>query len=75
MKMSELKKLTDQIEKDTGRKVKLIGEVLSTGRPIIHLYLNDWLVGTFFLDELFEILIRYSFFINGLKYGKNPVEF
>jgi hypothetical protein len=75
MKMYELQKLTDQIEKDTNRKLKLIGEVLSTGRPIIHLYFNDWLVGTFFLNELREILIRYSFFINGLKFGKNPVEF
>ena len=75
MKMYELKKLTDQIEEDTGRKIKLIGEVLSTGRPIIHLYLNDWLVGTFFLNELHTVLIRYSFLIRSLKYGNNPVEF
>ena len=75
MKFYELKKLTDQIEEDTGRKVKLVGEVLSTGRPIIHLYFNDWLVGTFYLNELREVLIRYRFFINGLKFGKKPVEF
>lgn len=75
MKMSELKKLTDQIEEDTNRKIKLVGDVLPSGRPVIDFYLNDWLVGVFYLNELYSKLLEFSFLVNTLKFGKNPVEF
>lgn len=75
MKVYELKKLTKQIEEDTGRKVKLIGSSIPYGKVIIYFYLNDWLVHTYFLDELYSELITFSVLINALKLGKNPVEF
>lgn len=75
MKMYELQKLTNQIEEDTGRKIKLIGSTLSTGKPIIYFYLNDYLVFTYFLDELYSSLIRFATLINALKFGEKPVEF
>ena len=40
-----------------------------------HLYFNDWLVHTYFLDELYHEINTLSFVINGLAFGKNPVEF
>lgn len=75
MKMYELQKLTDTIEKETQRNVKMIGETLSTGRALIHFYLNDWLVYTYYLDELYHELNTFCLLINALKFGKNPVEF
>lgn len=75
MKMYELKKLTDQIEADTGRKVKLIGSTLPNGKAIIYFYLNDYFIHTYFLDELYFELNRFATLINALKFGKNPVEF
>jgi hypothetical protein len=75
MKMYELKKLTDTIEEETGRKVKMVGETLSTGRAIIHFYLNDLLVHTYYLDELYHELNTFCTLINAFKYGKNPVQF
>ena len=75
MKMYELKKLTDRIEEETGRKVKMIGETLSTGRAVIHFYLNDWLVHTYYLDELYHELNTFCRLIYAFKYGSNPVEF
>ena len=75
MKMCELKKLTNQIERDTNRKIKLVGDVLPSGRPVIDFYLNDWLVGVFYLNELYSKLLEFSFLVNALKFGKNPVEF
>lgn len=75
MKMYELKKLTNRIEEETGRKVKMVGETLSSGRAIIHFYLNDWIVHTYFLDELYHELNTFCILINAFKYGKNPVEF
>ena len=75
MKMYELKKLTDRIEEETGRKVKMVGETLSSGRAIIHFYFNDWMVHTYFLDELYHELNTFCILINALKYGKNPLEF
>ena len=75
MKMSELKKLTNRIEEETGRKVKMIGDTISTGRAIVYFYLNNWLVRTYFLDELYHDLITFCTLINALKYGKNSVEF
>lgn len=75
MKMYELKKLTDQIEEDTGRKVKLIGSTLPNGKAIIYIYLNDYFVYTYFLDELYSELIRFATLINALKFGEKPVEF
>ena len=75
MKMYEIKKLTNQIEEDTGRKVKLIGTTIPNGKAIIYFYLNDYLVFTYFLDELYSELIRFASLINALKFGKNQVEF
>ena len=75
MKMYEIKKLTNQIEGDTGRKVKLIGTTLQNGKAIIYFYLNDYLVFTYFLDELYSELIRFATLINALKFGEKPVEF
>jgi hypothetical protein len=75
MKVYELQKLTDRIEEETGRKVKMIGETLSSGRAIIHFYLNDWLVHTYFSDELYHELNTFCILINALKYGANPVGF
>ena len=75
MKVYELKKLTDIIEEETGRKVKMVGQTLSTGRAIIHFYLNDWLVHTYYLDELYHELNTFRILIYALKFGKNPVEF
>ena len=51
--MYELKKLTSEIEEDTGRKVKLIGSTLPNGKAIIYFYLNDYFIHTYFLDELY----------------------
>ena len=75
MKFYELKKLTDQIEEDTNRKIKLVGDVLPSGRAVIDLYLNDWLVGVFDLNEIYSKLLAVSFLVNALKFGKKPVEF
>lgn len=36
MKIYELKKITDRIEEETGREVKMVGGVVSTGRAIVH---------------------------------------
>lgn len=74
MKISELQKLTREIEEITNRKVTLLG-TRSAGKPAVFLYLNDWLVHTYFLDELYHEINTLSFIINGLAFGKNPVEF
>lgn len=74
MKMSDLQKLTREIEEITNRKVTLLGTTC-TGKPAVFLYLNDWLVHTYFLDELYHEINTLSFVINGLAFGKNPVEF
>ena len=75
MKMYEIKKLTDQIEEDTGRKVKLIGSTLPNGKAIIYLYLNDYFIYSYFLDGLYSELSRFATLINALKLGEKPVEF
>ena len=75
MKMYELQKLTSEFEEDTGRKVKLIGSTLPSGKAIIYFYLNDYFIHTCFLDELYHELNRFAMLINALKFGKNPVEF
>ena len=75
MKMYELKKLTSEIEEDTGRKVKLIGSTLPNGKVIIYFYLNDYFIYTYFLDELYHELNRFATIINALKFGEKPVEF
>lgn len=74
MKMSELQKLTREIEEITNRKVMLLGTTC-TGKPAVFLYLNGWLVHTYFLDELYHEINTLSFIINGLAFGKNPVDF
>lgn len=74
MKMYELQKLTREIEETTNRKIKLLGTTC-TGKPAVFLYFNDWLVHTYFLDELYHEINTLSFVINGLAFGKNPVEF
>lgn len=74
MKMSELQKLTREIEETTNRKVKLLGTSCA-GKPAVFLYLNDYLVHTYFLDELYHEIITFCALINALKYGKNPVNF
>lgn len=74
MKMSELQKLTREIEEITNRKVTLLGTNCA-GKPAVFLYFNDWLVHTYFLDELYHEINTLSFIINGLAFGKNPVEF
>ena len=74
MKMSELQKLTREIEEITNRKVTLLGTSCA-GKPSVFLYLNDWLVHTYFLDELYHEINTLSFIINGLAFGKNPIEF
>ena len=74
MKMYELQKLTSQIEKTTNRKVKLLGTNCA-GKPALLLYFNDWLIHVYFLDELYHEINTLSFVINGLAFGKNPVEF
>lgn len=75
MKVYELKKLTSEIEKDTRRKVKLIGSTLPNGKGIVYFYLNDCFIYTYFLDELYHELNRFATLINALKFGENPVEF
>ena len=74
MKMSDLQKLTKEIEEITNRKVTLLGTNCA-GKPAVFLYLNDWLVHTYFLDELYHEINTLAFVINGLAFGKNPVEF
>lgn len=74
MKMYELQKLTSEIEETTNRKVKLLGTTCA-GKPAVFLYFNDWLVHTYFLDELYHEINTLSFVINALAIGKNPVEF
>ena len=74
MKMSDLQKLTKEIEEITNRKVTLLGTNCA-GKPAVFLYLNDWLVHTYFLDELYHEINTLLFVINGLAFGKNPVEF
>ena len=74
MKMSELQKLTNQIEQDTNRKIKMIGSVCN-GKQIVYLYLNGVLMNTLFLSEIRNELNSICFIVNALKYGKNPVEF
>ena len=72
--MYELQKLTREIEEITNRKLKLVGTTCAE-KPAVFLYFNDWLVHTYFLDELYHEVIKLSFVINGLVFGKNPVEF
>lgn len=74
MKMSELQKLTREIEEITNRKVTLLGTSCA-GKPAVFLYLNDYLVHTYFLDELYHEIITLSFVMNALSFGKKPVEF
>lgn len=74
MKMCELQKLTSEIEEITNRKVKLLGTSCA-GKPSVLLYFNDWLLHVYFLDELYHEINTLSFVINGLAFGKNPVEF
>lgn len=74
MKMYELQKLTREIEEATNRKVKLLGTSCA-GKPAVFLYFNDWLVRTYFLDELYHEINTLSFVMNALAFGENPVEF
>ena len=74
MKMSELQKLTREIEETTNRKIKLLGTTCA-GKPAVFLYFNDWLVHTYFLDELYHEINTLAFVINGLAFGEKPVEF
>lgn len=74
MKMYELQKLTSKIEETTNRKVKLLGTTCA-GKPAVFLYLNDYFIHTYFLDELYHELNRLSFIISALQFGEKPVEF
>ena len=74
MKMSELQKLTREIEETTNRRVKLLGTSCAN-KPVVFLYLNDCLVHTYFFDELHHEINTFCALINALKYGKNPVNF
>ena len=74
MKACEFKKLIDQIEVDTGRKIEMNGQVVN-GKPVVYLYLNDILIRTLFIDEIMHELITISNVVTALKYGRNQVEF
>lgn len=74
MKMYELKKLTDQIESETARKIKLVGSV-SHGTPIVYLYLNNILMWTLCIEEIYHELVSIISVVTALKYGRNQVKF
>lgn len=74
MKMYELKKLTDQIEVETGRKIKMIGSV-AFGTSVVYLYLNNMLLRTLFIENIYHELVSIDSVVIALKYGKNSVEF
>lgn len=74
MKMCELKKLTDQIEAETGRKIRMVGSV-SHGTPIVYLYFNNILMRTLFIEDIYRELLSINGVVIALKYGRNPVDF
>ena len=74
MKAYEFKELIEQIEKDTGRKLKMNGQIVN-GKPVVYLYLNDILIRTLFIDEIMHELVTISNVVTALKYGRNQVEF
>lgn len=74
MKAYEFKELIDQIEKDTGRKLKMNGQIVN-GKPIVYLYLNDILIRTLFIDEIMRELVTISNVVTALKYDRNQVQF
>ena len=74
MKMYELKKLTDQIEAETGRKIRMVGSV-SHGTPIVYLYFNNILMRTLFIEDIYHELVTISNVVTALKYGRNQVKF
>ena len=74
MKAYEFKELIDQIEKDTGRKLKMNGQIVN-GKPIVYLYLNDILIRTLFIDAIMRELVTISNVVTALKYDRNQVQF
>ena len=74
MKAYEFKELIDQIEKDTGVKLKMNGQIVN-GKPLVYLYLNDVLIRTLFIDEIMHELVTINNVITALKYGRNQVKF
>ena len=74
MKEYEFKELVNQIEKDTGRKLKMNGQIVN-GKPVVYLYLNDILIRTLFIDEIMHELVTISNVVTALKYGRNQVGF
>ena len=74
MKTYEFKELIDQIEKDTGRKIEMNGQLVN-GEPVVFLYLNDILIRIIFIDEIMHELVTISNVVTALKYGRNQVEF
>ena len=74
MKAYKFKELIDQIEKDTGRKLKMNGQLVN-GKPVVYLYLNDILIRTLFIDEIMHELVTISNVVTALKYDRNQVQF
>ena len=74
MKAYEFKELVNQIEKDTGRKLKMNGQIVN-GKPVVYLYLNDILIRTLFIDEIMHELVTISNVVTALKYDRNQVQF
>ena len=73
MKAYKFKELIDQIEKDTGRKLKMNGQLVN-GKPVVYLYLNDILIRTLFIDEIMHELVTISNVVTALKYDRNQVQ-
>ena len=74
MKAYKFKELIDQIEKDTGRKLKMNGQIVN-GKPVVYLYLNDILIRALFIDEIMHELVTISNVVTALKYDRNQVQF
>ena len=74
MKAYEFKELINQIEKDTGRKLKMNGQIVN-GKPVVYLYLNNILIRTLFIDEIMRELVTISNVVTALKYDRNQVQF